>query len=160
MIGHIDWTPQIPDSVIIGNLWDVLEKTLRQEHIGPTVGRLKRLESLGRGREQICLVCSAALEAFGAAQTLSAPTEHAKSEEEGCQTSEPLGSLIGGVLANQRGVWEGRNTVCALVFYALRSVIPRFHGLQSWHETLCSGRINLCLFGNASLHVQYAAVFI
>ena len=46
--------------------------------------------------------------------------------------SEPLGSLIGGALANQRGVWEGRNTVCALVLYALHSVIPRFHALRSW----------------------------
>ena len=40
---------------------------LRQEHTGPTAGRLKRLGRLGRGREQICLVCSAASEAFGAA---------------------------------------------------------------------------------------------
>ena len=40
-------------------------------------------------------MCSAVLEAFGAAQTLSDPTEHAKSEEEGRQTSEPLDSLIG-----------------------------------------------------------------
>ena len=101
------------------------------------------------GREQICLVCSAASEAFGAVRTLSAPTEHVKSEEEGRRTSEPLGSLIGSVLVNQ-------NTVCTLIFCALRSVIPRFHVLQSWHETSCyvrSGRINLCSFGNASLHV-------
>ena len=35
--------------------------------------------------------------------------------------------LIGGVLANQRDVWEGRNTVCALFFYACRSVISCFH---------------------------------
>ena len=40
--------------------------------------------------------------------------------------SEPLDSLIG-VLANQHGVWEGRNTVHALFFYALHSVIPCFH---------------------------------
>ena len=82
---------------------------LRQEHTGPTVGLLKHLERLGQGREQICLVRSAPLAAFGAAQTLSDPTEHAKSEEVGHRTSEPLDSLIGGVLANQRGVWEGRN---------------------------------------------------
>ena len=62
-------------------------------------------------------MCSAALEAFGAARTLSAPIQHAKSEEVGCRTSEPLDSLIGGVLANQRGVWEGRNAVCALFFF-------------------------------------------
>ena len=67
-------------------------------------------------------MCSAALEAFGAARTLFAPIQHVKSEEVGCWTSEPLDSLIGGVLANQCGVWEGRNTVCALVFYALRSI--------------------------------------
>ena len=98
---------------------------------------------------------SAASEVFGAARTLSALTEHA-SEEEGHRTSEPLGSLIGSVLANQRGVWEGQNTVCALVFYALHSIIPHFHALQYWHETSCyvhSGQINLCSSGNASLHV-------
>ena len=75
---------------------------LRQEHTGPPVGRLKHLESLEWGLEQICLACSATSEAFGATQTLSAPTEHAKSEEEGRRTSDPLDSLIGGVLVNQR----------------------------------------------------------
>ena len=67
-----------------------------------------------------------------------------------------IATLIGGVLANQCGVWEARNTVCALFFYALRSVIPCFHVLEYWHETSCyvhSGWINLCSFGNASLHV-------
>ena len=71
--------------------------------------------------------------------------------------------LIGGVLANQHSVWEGRNTVCASFFYALRSVIPHFHVLQDWHQIscyVCSGIINLCSFGNALLHVLYAAVFI
>ena len=94
-------------------------------------------------------MCSATLEAFGAVRSLSALTEHAKSEEEGRRTSEPLDSLIGGVLANQCDVWEGRNTVCTLVFYALRSVIPRCHALQYWHETSCyvhSGQMNcVCL---------------
>ena len=101
-------------------------------------------------------MCSAASEAFRAARLFSAPTEHAKSEEEGRRTAEPLGSLIGGVLENQHGVWEGQNTVCALFFYALCSVIPRFNALQYQHETIRyvrSGRINLCSFGNASLHV-------
>ena len=74
------------------------------------------------------------LEAFEVARTLSAPTHHAKSEEVGCRLSEPKDSLIGGVLANQRSVWEGQNTVYALVFYALRSVIHCFHVLQSWHR--------------------------
>ena len=36
------------------------------------------------------MVCSAASEAFRAARMLSDPTEHAKSEVEGCRTSEPL----------------------------------------------------------------------
>ena len=57
-------------------------------------------------------MCSGASEAFRAAWTLSDPTEHAKSEEVGRWTSEPLDSLIGGVLTNQRGVWEGR-VLCA-----------------------------------------------
>ena len=35
--------------------------------------------------------------------------------------------LIGSVLANQRSVWEGQNTVCALFFFALCSVISCFH---------------------------------
>ena len=129
---------------------------LRQEHTGPTVGRLKHLERFGQGQKQICSVCSAALEAFGATRMLSAPIQQAKSEEVGCRLSEPLDTLIGGVLANQSCVWEGRNTVCALVFYALRSVISCFHVLEYWHETscyVCSGGINLCSFGNVSLHV-------
>ena len=81
-------------------------------------------------------MCSVTLEAFGAVLTLSAQTQHAKSEEEE-EEPELLDSLIGDVLTNQRDVWEGRNTVCALVFYALRSVIPCCHVLQSWHETSC-----------------------
>ena len=71
--------------------------------------------------------------------------------------------LIGGVLANQRSVREGQNTVCALFVYALRSIIPHFHVLQYWNEISChvrSGQIYLCSFGNASLHVYYAAVFV
>ena len=35
--------------------------------------------------------------------------------------------LIGGVLSNQRSVWEGWNNVCTLFFYALCSVIFCFH---------------------------------
>ena len=61
------------------------------------------------------------------------PTEHAKSEDLGRQTSEPLDSLIGGVLVNQCSVWEGRNTVCALVVYAFCSIISCFHALEFWH---------------------------
>ena len=67
-----------------------------------------------------------------------------------CLCASWMAVLIGGVLANQRSVWEGWNTVCALFFYALRSVIPRFHVLQCWQETscyVCSGQINLCSFG-------------
>ena len=61
---------------------------------------------------------------------MSAPIQHAKSEKVGCWRSEPLDTLIGGVLANQCGVWEGQNTVRTLVFYALRSVISCFHVLD------------------------------
>ena len=45
--------------------------------------------------------------------------------------------LIGSVLANQRGVWKGQNTVfytaeyCALFFYALRSIISFFHASRT-----------------------------
>ena len=73
---------------------------------------MKRLDRLGRGREQICSVCSAALEALGATQMLSAPIQHVKSEEVGCRMSEPPDTLIAGVLVNQRGVWEGQ-ILCA-----------------------------------------------
>ena len=65
--------------------------------------------------------------------------------------------LIGGVLANQRGVLGG-GILCALSF-AMQNppVIICFHVLEYWHETscyyVCSGQINLCSFGNASLHV-------
>ena len=44
-------------------------------------------------------MCSAALEAFGAARKLSDPIQHANSEEGGCRPSELLDTLIGGVLA-------------------------------------------------------------
>ena len=94
--------------VTVSNLCEFSCELLRQEHTGLTVGRLNNLGRLGQGQEQICLVCSAALEAFRAVQMLSAPIEHAKSEEVGCRTSEPLDSLLGSVLVNQRGVWEGR----------------------------------------------------
>ena len=85
------------------------------------------------------------LEAFGAARTLSDLIQHAKSEEVGCRPSEPLDTLTGDLLANQRGVWEGRNTMCALVFYTLHYVISCFHVFEYWHETscyhVCSGQI-------------------
>ena len=56
-----------------------------------------------------------------------------KSEEVGCWPSEPLDTLIGGVLANQHGVWEGRNTVCALVFYA---PVPSFLVFMFWSTSM------------------------
>ena len=70
--------------------------------------------------EQICLVCSPALEAFRAALRLSSPIQHAKSEEVGCRMSESLNYsdwlcassmtiLIGGVLVNQQCVRGGRS---------------------------------------------------
>ena len=103
---------------------------LKQEHIGQTVGRLMCLRGLGWGREQICLVCSAASEAFGATRTLSAPIQHAKSEEVGCRSPVPLDFLI-----------------------------PSFPVFMFWRTGTrlavmsVSGWINRCLFGNASLHV-------
>ena len=72
-------------------------------------------------------MCSAASEAFGAARTLSAPIQHAKSEEVGCWPSEPLDSLIGGVLANQHGVWEGWGELC----FSVHSV-PSFPVFIVW----------------------------
>ena len=75
---------------------------------------------------------------------LSAQTQHAKSEEEGHRKTEPLDSLIGGVLVNQRDVWEGRNTVC-IGFLRTPSRHPPLSSLQYWHQTSCyvrSGRIN------------------
>ena len=47
-----------------------------QEHFG----RLKRLGRLGRVQEQICSLCSAALEAFGTVWTVSGQIQLAKSE--------------------------------------------------------------------------------
>ena len=83
-------------------------------------------EALGETRTRSAtniFVCSAVSEAFGAARTVSDPIQHAKSEEVGCQPSEPSDTLIGGLLANQHGVWEGQNTVCALVFYVLQHLL-------------------------------------
>ena len=101
--------------------WIIVNSTeLRQEYTGPTVGRLKRLKWLGRGWEQIsvfscvrsfqsqvdivcsdstCKVCGGwllAIWAIGFSDWLCVS----------CMTI-----LIGSVLANQRGVWEGWNTV-------------------------------------------------
>ena len=70
-------------------------------------------------------------EAFGATRASSAPIQPAKSEEEGCLTSESLDSLIGCVLANQRGVWEGRNTVHFVFLF-----IPFRHSLLSCFAVL------------------------
>ena len=100
-------------------------------------------------------MCSAALDAFGATRTLFAPIQQVKSAEVGFWPSETLDSLIGSVLANQCGVWEGQ-ILCALCF-SMHS-IPSFPVL-----TFCSPCTRLavmsiqdeliCLFGNASLHV-------
>ena len=57
--------------------------------------------------------------------------------------------LIGGVLENQRGVWEGQNTVCALFFYALRSVIFCLHAPRASAERTryCgAGSTSKCVF--------------
>ena len=70
-------------------------------------------------------MCSAALEAFVVTRTLSAPIQHAKSERVGCRLSEPLDSLIGGVLANQRSVLKGQNLHC-VCFVLLCTVFCHF----------------------------------
>ena len=72
---------------------------LSLKHTEQAVGRLKHLGRLRRVREQICSVCSAALEVFRTAWTASAPIQHAKSESIGCWPSEPLDTLIGCMLA-------------------------------------------------------------
>ena len=130
---------------------DSLPLTLRQEHTSPTAGRLKHLERLGRGRDQICLVCSALSEAFGASWMLSAPIEHAKSEEVGRRTSEPLDSLIGCVPAE----WPlgGVEYCVRFVFLCTSSHHSRFHVLQYWHQTSslvmprCMFSMQLFLYG-------------
>ena len=99
----------------------VFLKALRQEHTCPTIGCLKHLERPGRDREKICLVCSAALGA------LSAPIQHSKSEEVGCRPSEPLDTLIGGVLANQRSVCTLRKKGFIWVLYLRLYPLPKNH---------------------------------
>ena len=65
--------------------------------------------------------------------------------------------LIGGVLANQCGVWERRNTVCSLFFYALRSVISCFHVLEHWHKTSGTCLLHLVQVQNVHATVELAA---
>ena len=74
------------------------------EHNGPTVGRLKRLGRLGLVREQICLVCTAVLEAFGTAWTVSGPIQLAKSESIGSLRIGAIGYSDWLCAANQPSV--------------------------------------------------------
>ena len=60
--------------------------------------------------------------------------------------------LIGSMLANQHVVSEGRNTVCTLFFYILRSVISCFHVLEYWHET------RLIVSRASAEHIRYCGV--
>ena len=53
----------------------------------------QQCKHLGQRRRERCF------EDFGTARTASALIQHAKSEKVGCCSSEPLDSLIGGVLA-------------------------------------------------------------
>ena len=111
---------------------------LRQEQTAPTIGHLKHLGRLGQGQEQICSVCSAALEAFEDPPDVVCSDSTCKVWGGWLSAVWAIGFsdwlcascmtiLIGGVLANQRGVWEERSTVCALDFYAHHSVISCFH---------------------------------
>ena len=65
--------------------------------------------------------------------------------------------LTGSVLANQHSVWEGQNTVYALFFYALRSVISCFHGLEYLHETSATHLLHLVQAQNVHATVELAA---
>ena len=53
--------------------------------------------------------------------------------------------LIDGVLVDQRSVWEERNIVRALFFYALRSIISCFHSSHASVE-----RTGYCGAGSTS----------
>ena len=88
-------------------------RTLRQNHTGPTVGRLKCLGRLRQGWEQISSVCSAVLEAFGATRMLSAPIQHAKSEEIGCRSCDYV--IIAGHTAVRS--WNAAGGILGLVFH-------------------------------------------
>ena len=57
----------------------------RQEHTGPNAEHLKRLGRLRWILEQICLVCSAVLEAFGTVSLMSGQIQLAESESVGSQ---------------------------------------------------------------------------
>ena len=107
------------------------------------IGHLKRLEGLGQIREQICSVCSAALEAFGTCEVLECwllAIWAIRYSDWLCASCMTI--LIGGVPANQHHCGRGRilcaplNTMaCALFFYALRSITSCFHVLDYWHKT-------------------------
>ena len=64
--------------------------------------------------------------AFGAARASSATIQHAKSEEVGCQPSEPLESLTGGVLAAC-----GRGRILCVLCFCMHSV-PSFLVFMFW----------------------------
>ena len=68
---------------------------------------------------------------------------------------ESLDSLIGAVLGNQCGVWEGRNTMRTLVFYALSVWITRWFDftpavLRSVWMTNVGELTNRCCSANAA----------
>ena len=104
----------------------------------------------------MCSVCSAALEAFGAARTLSAPIQHAKSEEVGYRPSGPWDNdwcvscmtiLTGDMLATQCVGGGGILEYCA-GFVFLRT--PFRHFLFSCRAT--------CLLHLAQAQNVHAAV--
>ena len=118
---------------------------LRPPHMGPTVGRLKRLERLGRGRQQICLVCSGASEAFGAARTLSDPTEHGRSEEVGRRTSEPLGRVAQGQKYTLMWSWQNIKAPCSVQLLCRTGQTRGNRAVREWSDKgACVGAFRDC----------------
>ena len=100
---------------------------LRQEHTGP-LGRLMHLGRLGRGRKQTCWCVQLCRKLSEPHWRCLLPLNMRSREGEPSDVwaigfSDWLCAiLIGGVLANQRSVWEGRNTVqlCSAVLETRR----------------------------------------
>ena len=109
---------------------------LRQEHTGTNAGRLKRLRR--RVQRNLLGVFSWGGNIWNLADVVWSDSTSKVRE---CQRSEdrrPLDTLIGCVLANQRGLWPGRKWRCS----ALCSVISCFHVSDYEHETFLPNRLD------------------